>query len=252
MKARCACYFRPGALKIGSEPFIRVIPSLRNHGLRPIRNSERVAGEMTKRDVALRTGIPTEIGQGPVRMRITRTGQEANIIELRVEYDKAEVPARAYYADYSAVIKGRSGISLIFGKLKPGTSVLRTKVEIVFPVEMFIRQLWTNSRDLYEKTRLEYEKHPLEAVSDLVDTDTVQAFRANNVMAMAMSEEALLDFYYIAPSEVHYAYTKRRTEVALDPVIRIVMSSSLLHEMLEGCKAILERIPDSERIIEGV
>jgi hypothetical protein len=207
---------------------------------------------MTRRDVALRTGAPVEIGQGPVRMRITHTGQETNIIELRVEYDKAEVPSRAYYADYSAVIKGRSGISLIFGKLKPGTSVLRTKVEVVFPVEMFIRQLWANSRDLYEKTRVEYEKRPLEPVEDLVDTDTVQAFRANNVMVVVMSEEALLDFYYIAPSEVHYVYTKRRTEVALDPVIRIVMSSSLLHEMLGECKAIAERIPDFERIMEGV
>ena len=191
-----------------------------------------------------------EIGQGAVCMRVTQTGPTENTVELRIEYDKAAVPARAYYADYCEVIKGRSGISLLFGKLKPGTSVLRNKVEIVFPEELFVRQLWKNSRGLHEKVREEFNRRPLEPILDLTDTDTVQAFRANNVMMIGASDEALMDFYHIAPTEVYYAYQKKKAEIPLDPVIRIVLSGSLAFELLEKCGRIIEQIPNFAHIMK--
>jgi hypothetical protein len=191
-----------------------------------------------------------EVGQGAVRMRVIQTGPKENTVELKVEYDKAEVPARAYYADYCDVIKGRSGVSLLFGKLKPGTSVLRNKVEIVFPEELFVRQLWKNSRNLHERMREEFARRPLEPIPDLTDTDTVQAFRANNVMMIGARDEALMDFYYIAPTEVHYAYLKKKAEITLDPVIRIVLSGSLVFELLEKCEKIVEQIPNFASIMK--
>ena len=206
-------------------------------------------GEVTRHDVLVKKAS-YEVGQGPVRLRVIQTSPTENTVELRVEYDKAEVPARAYYADYCDVVKGRSGISLLFGKLKPGTSVLRNKVEIVFPEQMFVRQLWKNSRQLHEKTREEFERRPLEPITDLTDTDNVQAFRANNVMMIGAADEAMMDFYYIAPTEIHYAFTKKRNEIALDPVIRIVLSGSLVFELLEKCEKITKQIPNFERILE--
>ncbi|HLH20736.1 MAG TPA: hypothetical protein VKX45_26145 [Bryobacteraceae bacterium] len=191
-----------------------------------------------------------ELGTGAVRLRVTQTGPKENTLALRVEYDKAEVPARAYYADYCDVIRGRSGISLIFGKLKPGTSVLRNKVEIVFPEDLFIRQLWKNSRELHAKLSEDFKEHPLDPVMDLKDTDTVQAFRANNVMMLGTKDDGVLDFYYIAPTEVHYAYAKKKTDIALDPVIRVVLSGGVLFEMLERCGKIVERLPNFDRIME--
>jgi hypothetical protein len=207
-------------------------------------------GDMTKRDVLVRKAAFEVGGAGPVRLRVLQTGPTENVIELRIEYDKAEVPSRAYYADYCDVVKGRSGVSLLFGKLKPGTSTLRNKVEIVFPEDLFVRQLWKNSRQLHEKTREEFNRRPLEPITNLTDTDTVQAFRANNVMMLGMGDEALMDFYYIAPSELHYAFVKKRNEIALDPVIRIVLSGSLVFELLEKCGIIVEQIPDFRRIME--
>lgn len=96
----------------------------------------------------------------------------------------------------------------------------------------------------------QFKRRPLPELQNFVDTDTVQAFRANNVFIIGMSDEALLDFYYIAPTEIHYAFAKRRSEIALDPVIRIVMSGSLLFEFLEKCRAAAERLPDFARIME--
>lgn len=209
-----------------------------------------MSAEVTRRDTVVKSGV-FEVGQGAVRMRVTRTGPQENTIELRVEYDRAEVPSRAYYADYCEVIKGRWDVSLIFGKLKPGTSVLRNKVEIVYPEGLFARQLWKSSRSLHEKAKKEFELRPLPPITDLVDTDIVQAFRANNVMMLGAREEALMDFYHIAPTEVHYAYTKKKNEIALDPVIRIVLSTPLMFEFLEKCRTIIEQIPDFQRILEA-
>src|SRR5579871_2583331 len=148
-------------------------------------------GEMTKHAVLVKKAMFEVGGHGPVRMRVLQAGPTENLVELLVEYDKAEVPQRAYYADYCDVVKGRSGISLLFGKLKPGTSALRNKVEIVFPEDLFVRQLWKNSRQLHEKTREQFERRPLQPITDLIDTDAVQAFRANNVMMLGMGDEAL-------------------------------------------------------------
>ena len=189
-------------------------------------------------------------GQGPVRMKVTRTGPQENTVELSVNYEKAEVPARAYFADYCDVVPGRGSISLFFGKLKPGSSVLRNKVEIGFPEDLFIRQVWKNSRKLHEKLKTEFGKHPLQPITELTDTEVVQAFRANNVLMLGMGEEALADFYYIAPTEIHLALNKGRQEVALDPVIRIVLAGALLFELLEKCKPVVEFLPNFQRIME--
>jgi hypothetical protein len=189
-------------------------------------------------------------GQGPVRMRVIKTGTEENTIELSVNYEKAETPARAYFADYCDVVQGRGSISLFFGKLKPGSSVLRNKVEIGFPEEFFIRQVWKNSMHLHEKLKMQFGEHPLQPLTGLTDTDVVQSFRANTVLMLGMGDEALADFYYIAPTEIHFALNKGRQEVALDPVIRIVLSGSLLFELLEKCKPLVERLPNFQRIMD--
>jgi hypothetical protein len=191
-----------------------------------------------------------EIGRGPVRMRIIDVGQNNNAIEMRIDYEKAEAPAKAYYSDYCDVIHGRGGVSLIFGKVNPGTSQLRSKIEVVFPEEMFVRQLWKNTRHLEPVVKHEFQKRPLEPIAAAQpNLDVAQSFRSNNVFLIVMAEEALMDFYYIAPTEVHYAFTRKRTEIQLDPVLRVVLPSSLVFELLEKAKPIVERLPDFESIM---
>jgi hypothetical protein len=81
---------------------------------------------------ALMRAESIEIGHGPVRMRVTNIDKDRNLVEMRVDFENAEPPTKAYYADYTDVVRGRGGVSLVFGKLKPGSSELRNKVEIVF------------------------------------------------------------------------------------------------------------------------
>jgi hypothetical protein len=48
-----------------------------------------------------------------------------------------------------------------------------------------------------------------------------------------------------------FAYLKKKNEIALDPVIRIVSSTPLVFEFLEKCRFLVEQIPDFQRITEG-
>jgi hypothetical protein len=170
---------------------------------------------------------------------------------LAVDYSKAESPDRAYYADYCDVLKGRAGYSLFFGKLITGSFRLRTKVEIAFPEDMFARQLWGSSRSLHETAKKVWDRSPLGTVEKLTDTDTVQTFRANNVMIAMLGEESLLDFYYIAPSEVHFVRLGQRSQVLLEPVIRVTLPSAMVYEFLEKCRVFAEKIPGIDDILKG-
>lgn len=191
----------------------------------------------------IRTEFPNVAKSGAVQLRVTKTTPSFNILELRVEYDKAEAPSRAYYADYCNVIAGRGSISLIFGKLKPGTDVLRNKVEISFPEDLFIRQIWRGTSHLHDRACEEAKARPIAAIQNLVDTDVSQSFRSNNVFIMGMGEEGLLDFYYIAPSEVHFALVNKKPEIILDPVIRIIVGGALLSEFFEHCEIVARALP---------
>jgi len=54
-------------------------------------------------------------------------------------------------------------------------------------------------------------------------------------------ERAVLDFYYISPGDIHLAQIKKRSDVPLEPVVRVVISSPLLYEFLEMCKPLAEK-----------
>jgi hypothetical protein len=86
-----------------------------------------------------RTVVPQP--KGPIHLRFFET-KKGSAIEMGVDYERAEVPDRRYYADYCKVVPARSGLSLVFGRLVPGAEILRSQVEISFPDELFVRQLW--------------------------------------------------------------------------------------------------------------
>lgn len=186
-------------------------------------------------------------------LRIVEAGPGHAVMEMGIDYSRADVPERAYYADYCDVQKARVGYSLLFGKLIPGTSKLRTKVEVSFPEDMFRRQLWGTSRDFHETVRTAAEKTKLPPVENVEDTDKVQTFRSNNVFMGMWDGESLADFYYISPRDIHFLRIKKKAEVSLEPVVRIVMATALLYEFLEKCRPYAEGSPSEVEILkEGV
>lgn len=197
---------------------------------------------MSKRRMPLPSQALAISGKGPVAVRVVQAGPEPTqaLVEITVDYRNAETPNRAYFADYCDVQKGRFGYSLVFGKLIPGSSVLRTKIEITYPQEMFLRQLWATSRELHKTVRdLPLRENPT-PVDSVQDTDKVQTFRSNNVFMGVWGEDSVLDFYYLSPKDMHEARTRQRADVSLEPVIRVVMDTALLYEFLEKCRPFAE------------
>jgi hypothetical protein len=181
--------------------------------------------------------------KGPVRLRVRSVDATTAIMEIGVDYAQAPVPHLNYDADYCDVVQGRTGITFVFGKLKAGSGHLRTKIEITFSEEHFYRQVWGTSRDLHRI--VEQSGHSkLSPVESFSDTDKVQCLRANNVFMAVLGEEAVLDFYYISPGDVHLARQKQKKEIALDAVVRVVVSTAVLVELLEKCKPFADRLRD--------
>jgi hypothetical protein len=172
---------------------------------------------------------------------------DVSIVRYALDYSKADTPDRAYFADYCDVAKARFGYSLFFGKLIPGTIQLRTKIEIAFPADMFLRQLWESSRELHKLAKKIWDKSSTaEMMPGAIDTDKVQTFRANNVFIAMSGEESLFDFYYIAPSEIHFVRTGQRSEVHLNPVVRVTLPSPMVYEFLEKCREYAEELEQSD------
>jgi len=188
--------------------------------------------------------------QGPVRVRFVENARGA-AVEIGVAYEEAEVPERRFYADYCDVIKARSGFSLVFGRLAPGTHALRTQVEVSFPESLFYNQLREHPQKLYEAIQNQIGDETLPTIEKPIETDKVQGFRANNVFMAMLGEDAIADFYFIAPSEIHLLHSGKRAQAYLEPVIRIVMPTALMFEFLQKARNQAERLPVSlKRTIE--
>jgi hypothetical protein len=184
----------------------------------------------------------TAQSKGPVQLRFVESEKGATL-EIAVDYERADVPERRYYADFCSVVKARSGYSFTFGRLTPGANALRTKVEISFPESLFVEQLWKSSRKLYDTLEREVDGKLLPPIgADFRDTDTVQGFRANNVFMSMLGDDSVMDFYYIAPPDIHFARTGRRSDVYLEPIIRIALPTALMYEFLQQCKLHLDRM----------
>jgi hypothetical protein len=201
---------------------------------------------MAKRQILVPERGVQLVGTGPVQLKIVQVATDRMLVEMGVDYEKAAVPDRAYFADYCDIQKARTGFTLIFGKLAPGTRRLRTKIEISFPEQMFALQLWKSSRNLHETVRKLVRDCPLEPLTSPEDTDMAQTFRSNNVFMGVWGEDALLDFYYISPRDMHIVRTLRRGTIALDPVVRVVMGTSLMFEFLEKCRPLAEAVPQED------
>lgn len=85
---------------------------------------------------------------GPVRIRMRETGPNHAIVEMGVDYSRAEIPDRSYYADYCSVSRARIGYTFVFGKLSALQDALRTKIEVIFPEQMFQQQVWGSTTSL--------------------------------------------------------------------------------------------------------
>ena len=205
---------------------------------------------MSEKQRIVARGTDIEQSQaGPVKIRFTESKENEGFVELWLDYEKADTPTRAYFADYVSVVMGRADITLIFGRLIPGTERLRSQVEISFPHDGFVAQLWKSTRAMHQTLKAATHRQ-IKSLNKVDFSEIVHTSRANNVFIAIMGEEAILDFYYIAPSELQFVRMGRRHTVALEPVIRISLPEALVLEFLNCCEVVVSKIPEAQRILE--
>jgi hypothetical protein len=206
---------------------------------------------MSKREYLPAPSTAVEIStEGPVSLRVREVDTANSILEMAVDYEKAEIPSRAYAADFCQIIKTPIEHVIVFGKLAPGTMRLRNKVEISFPRHAFGHQLWMSTRQM-QKAIAESHTSELVSLQSFEDTEVVQSFRSNNAFIAGVGEEGLVDFYYIPPNELDYVRRGKRRRVTLDPILRIVMSMPLLLRFVEQVDAMVTNEPGWEDIIKS-
>jgi len=185
---------------------------------------------------------------GPVHVRFVEAKGDHGLLELWLDYAKADTPTRAYFADYVDVLEGRADITLIFGRLIPRTEELRSQVEISFPRDSFVGQLYRSTRDMH--AGLKQNERRLVPAGEVALTSNAHTSRSNNVFIAIMGEEAICDFYYIAPSDLQFLKMKRRQTVPLEPIVRISLATPLLLEFLDKCEALVAKMPEMESILK--
>lgn len=180
--------------------------------------------------------------RGPVRLRVVETEGATATLEIGVDYSAAPVPPLHYAADYCDVLRSRTGKTLLFGKLKPGSRELRTHIEIVFSDTHFMQQIWQNSRRLHRTVTNIAQENVLPAIEVEEQAERVQSFAANSVFMAVLGMEAVLDFYFISPGDIHIARGGKNHEIHLEPVVRIVTTAPLLYDLLEKCRPFAEEL----------
>ena len=142
---------------------------------------------------------------------------------------------------------------LVFGKLDSpgGKERLRTKLEIYFPSDLFVAQLWKSSRRFHEELRDEISRLGFEIPApgslEMDTPDKVQTIQANNVLMARTGMETVLDFYSISPKEIVFR-ARQKKPIGVEPLARIIFVGlpplvGFLNECDSVAKVLVSRFP---------
>ena len=185
------------------------------------------------------------IGSGPVKYEVN-PGQPG-ALNIRVEYENAPVPPHFYVADFFRVTPLGMVVLMEFGKLTgPATSALRSKLEIYFPIAMFMNQFWAGSREFYKVLAKFVTDSGFCAdspLADVTETDKVQTLHSNNVLTVLSGGECMMDFFYISPKEL-WAKPPKRGNIDIEALVRVICAPTLALGFYDACAPIADKMKD--------
>jgi len=195
---------------------------------------------------------PQVFGKNGVFYTFPNDNQEQ--IQIRIDFSLVPSPPNYYYADslHLRVDKEQRMAILSFGQRNQNTDKFSNRIDIVMPFKSLMGPFWLSSRPvevtldkLLEAFGIIGETRPISSP----DTEAITLF-ANMIFLAVGDGESTLDFYHLAPREVHLAKTQKK-EMELQPTVRVIISSVLtkhffntLRPHAEGAS---ERLPALER-----
>ncbi len=161
-----------------------------------------------------------------------------------IDLTSAPVPDRRYAADIATVVRVNDMVRLIFGQTKVGGIEPRSLV-VIHLSALAVRQFLQSMPDVLATMRAYAQQSNLTKVS-LVDVEKepnqTVALAANITAASASGREACMDFYYTSPF-VMLQVTKGGG-FAVDPVVRVMLSTGLLLAICERLESMKADLPN--------
>jgi hypothetical protein len=161
---------------------------------------------------------------------------------LTIDYESAPVPEYNYVADFVQVIPLDVQVLIILAKIDFPEKRLRNKLEIYFPAQTFVNQLWHSSREMHKALREFAERtkcFPNLTKPETLLCDKTQTLFANNVVMVRSGTECLMDFFYLSPKELATKPIKR-APLEMEALVRVTCSPTFLLAFLDLCEPVQE------------
>ena len=170
---------------------------------------------------------------------------------IHVDMSKLPAPSNIYDADFAWIEHRLRAVSLFFGKRnRENKQQLRTCLEIRYPPESLVKNLWGNSRDFHEGLKCFADKWPLDDERNNLDPSRLKPLKEHsewaNFEAMAHAgTEASIDFYQMPPAGIaRFAKGQGSSGLKLTPIVRVQMDVFELLRLLDDAVEIVRRIRD--------
>jgi hypothetical protein len=180
---------------------------------------------------------------GSVHYRLEQREDGAAAVTLTVDFERAPTPEHTYVADFFEVSRAESDVLIVFGKIDlPVAKSLRNKIEIYFPFQPFVYQLWKSSRQMHELlVKSATEKGYVAAGTSAITsaTDKVQTLATNNALIVMGGGQCMMDFFLIAAKDL-WIKTRKGDPLNMDALVRVYLNERLLLGFLDRCDAIAQ------------
>lgn len=173
--------------------------------------------------------------------------------QIQIDTIKLPTPQNSYDADFCWAVLRLEAVSLFFAKQRISTeNALRSRLELRFPVESFVKNFIEQSTEFRLKLRKERESAYVPQDSSVVakwmeaETEKEHSEWVNLDLIAYSGTQALLDFFHLPPiAMAQFAKTKSLSPVQVAPVVRVLTTSTELCKLLAMCEKIKDSIPPS-------
>lgn len=185
---------------------------------------------------------------GSVHYRVEQREDGSSAVALAIDYERVPEPEHSYVADYFEVHQAESDVLMIFGKRDfPSETELRNMIEIYFPFNPFIQQLWKSSREFQKTLEDAFErKGKMAKVQGSLRKPIakVQTLTANNAVIFNSGGQCVMDFLLIPAKDV-WLKTRKGDPLNVEAIVRVFVSEQLLLGFLMRCDEVAQDLRGS-------
>lgn len=158
-------------------------------------------------------------------------------------------PSNVYDADFAWIVHRPGALSLFFAKRRIGeNNSLRTRLEVRYPPENLVKNLWPRTRDFHDRLQKFIAKWPKDEERDQQNPMKWAAEKdhsewANFETIAHAGTEASLDFYLLPPWGVaQFCMGRGSSQLTVVPIVRVQMTVFELGRLLDSAAEVVTNI----------